>query len=701
MFKNFRNRIKNFLGGDNVFSSISVLPFSKYKKNYSKSDYLSAYEISLYANRAISKRAEKVSEIEFILKRGDKVIEDNKLLGLLYNPSKVFTGREFWALYQKYYDIFGEVYILLDKEMTMGGGNRINELQILRSDLVKPNFSEATGELINVEYRTGKGTKIFQADEIIYAHNPDPVAPLRGESLMRAGIRQIETSTQIDEYQNKVLENGGRVEGVFKFKSVLNKEQLEEIKDKYQEEYGNASRSGLPMFLGGEAEYDKMALTPAEMAYLETKKVTLNDIAILTGVPKSILGSTSDETYANADAAIAIFLRETINPLCKNLCEKLNQVLIPEDLELTFVDPTPENKEDKRKDLETANNINAMTTNEKREMLGLDPIKGGDDILVPMNLVPMGVDNSITPTKKKTITKSPACRQSDETKAQCVSRKIPEIMAEDPSMSQEQAVAIAESLCSKPCKTKSYHPLRNKEIRKAYHALQLKRLDRNSQLVLREVKKYFKGQEERILSKIRTQKSAVVKKELLGEVFTHSLEIRIAKDTILPILSELLNKAAKDSKEIAGSDWEFNETAEIQSWLDKKTDIFAKQINDTTFDKLKSEFEQSFSDGEGTDKLVDRIRETYDGISKGRATTIARTETHGVMQYGTIQGYKQAGLGLKIWVWAPGVKGGVREWHQAMDGEEKPIDTAFSNGLMFPGDPNGGAEEVISCECFI
>jgi len=35
-----------------------------------------------------------------------------------------------------------------------------------------------------------------------------------------------------------------------------------------------------------------------------------------------------------------------------------------------------------------------------------------------------------------------------------------------------------------------------------------------------------------------------------------------------------------------------------------------------------------------------------------------------------------------------------------MDGEEKPIGAAFSNGLMFPGG-SGPAEEVINCECFI
>ena len=34
-----------------------------------------------------------------------------------------------------------------------------------------------------------------------------------------------------------------------------------------------------------------------------------------------------------------------------------------------------------------------------------------------------------------------------------------------------------------------------------------------------------------------------------------------------------------------------------------------------------------------------------------------------------------------------------------LDGEIKPFDESFSNGLMYPGDINGTAEEIINCRC--
>jgi hypothetical protein len=70
-------------------------------------------------------------------------------------------------------------------------------------------------------------------------------------------------------------------------------------------------------------------------------------------------------------------------------------------------------------------------------------------------------------------------------------------------------------------------------------------------------------------------------------------------------------------------------------------------------------------------------------------------------QTGKFEGYKQSGLDIKIWVHRPGAQGGVREDHEAMDGEEVPIGQTFSNGLMYPGEDGAPAEEVINCACTI
>jgi len=66
-------------------------------------------------------------------------------------------------------------------------------------------------------------------------------------------------------------------------------------------------------------------------------------------------------------------------------------------------------------------------------------------------------------TEKKKTEKSPACGMADETKKECVARKIPKLLKEDPEMEQDQAVAIANSICDKQCEKKSIDGIQKTE----------------------------------------------------------------------------------------------------------------------------------------------------------------------------------------------------------------------------------------------
>jgi hypothetical protein len=43
----------------------------------------------------------------------------------------------------------------------------------------------------------------------------------------------------------------------------------------------------------------------------------------------------------------------------------------------------------------------------------------------------------------------------------------------------------------------------------------------------------------------------------------------------------------------------------------------------------------------------------------------------------------------------------TRDTHAAQSGETRGKDEEFSNGLMYPGDPNGAASEVVNCRCWL
>lgn len=248
------------------------------------------------------------------------------------------------------------------------------------------------------------------------------------------------------------------------------------------------------------------------------------------------------------------------------------------------------------------------------------------------------------------------------------------------------------------CKKK--HTFHNKRNRRKYAILQVKSLTVTEKIFLKVVRRYLFRQMDRVIASLDNRVKSYTK-GLEDEVFALELEVKLAKDEFLPWLERVLIEAGQSAVLFQGSEYAFNLTSGLLSTLEKRSELFARTINATTFKKLRTEFAESIELGEDRNKLIKRIENTYGEIAKGRAATIARTEIGVATQTGTFEGYKQAGATIKIWAWAPGVMGGIRDNHQAMDGEEQQIDHPFSNGLMYPLDPSGPAKETINCACTI
>lgn len=84
-----------------------------------------------------------------------------------------------------------------------------------------------------------------------------------------------------------------------------------------------------------------------------------------------------------------------------------------------------------------------------------------------------------------------------------------------------------------------------------------------------------------------------------------------------------------------------------------------------------------------------------------RTKTIARTEGHRIQQTSTADAQRAAkdkGADV-VKQWDATLDGKTRESHRRVDGEIRELDEKFSNGLMYPGDPSGGAAEVVNCRC--
>lgn len=91
----------------------------------------------------------------------------------------------------------------------------------------------------------------------------------------------------------------------------------------------------------------------------------------------------------------------------------------------------------------------------------------------------------------------------------------------------------------------------------------------------------------------------------------------------------------------------------------------------------------------------------YAGISRNKAMRIARTESHRIQCKATADAQwkaKENGADV-VKQWDSSLDKRTRDSHVNVDGEIKELDEKFSNGLMYPGDQNGAAAEVINCRC--
>ena len=118
--------------------------------------------------------------------------------------------------------------------------------------------------------------------------------------------------------------------------------------------------------------------------------------------------------------------------------------------------------------------------------------------------------------------------------------------------------------------------------------------------------------------------------------------------------------------------------------------------------KINAETLQGILQGESMDKIAKRLRNVQE-MNKTQAIRSARTIVTGAENKGRQDSYARAeadGIIIER-TWLATNDSRTRHSHAVLDGETKPIDTPFSNGLMYPGDPSGRPEEVWNCRCTV
>jgi len=153
-----------------------------------------------------------------------------------------------------------------------------------------------------------------------------------------------------------------------------------------------------------------------------------------------------------------------------------------------------------------------------------------------------------------------------------------------------------------------------------------------------------------------------------------------------------------------------------EEWAERYGAKNAASIIKTTKSLVVEKVRRGLANGKTREELVRQILNESPEISAGRARIIVDTEAHTVSQYTSQTLAVQSGLLLnKIWNSVNdertrdfGLSGRVSQFnHRIMNGQTRPISDSFAvprlgggyEALMFPGDPNGSAGNIINCRC--
>ena len=121
-------------------------------------------------------------------------------------------------------------------------------------------------------------------------------------------------------------------------------------------------------------------------------------------------------------------------------------------------------------------------------------------------------------------------------------------------------------------------------------------------------------------------------------------------------------------------------------------------------DYLKTSVRQEISRGIAQSLSYQEIARNIKNTTKvdyNKSLRIAKTEGHRIQcesAYNVQVRAKEKGADV-VKQWDSTLDSRTRESHQKLDGEIVNVNEKFSNGLLYPGDSNGVASEVVNCRC--
>ena len=239
----------------------------------------------------------------------------------------------------------------------------------------------------------------FTGADIIHLRNIGIDGGYTGLSTVQLMAQALGIIRLSDKNTATTLSNGGRMRGILSGNGgtstfgVATQQQLGDVSSQVEDAI-RAGRTVIPV--PQEMKFQTITLSPADAKVLESKQVTIRDIARFFRVHPDLLYEGSNNTYKAAEVPNVMFLTQTLEPLLVQIETELLTKLLPQELwgkrRIRF-----DREALYTTDLQTESlyfekmlQCGVYTVNELRVKKGQAPVPGGDTPLVSANL--KGID---------------------------------------------------------------------------------------------------------------------------------------------------------------------------------------------------------------------------------------------------------------------------------------------------------------------
>lgn len=633
---------------------------------------------------AVNAIASEVANIQLRLYRvaGDKheEVTDHALLDLLDGVNEQMTGIEFKYVMMAHLELTGNFYCLLDGASSETAPPRALYPLNPGSVRVKVDKSSFPYKLSHFEYTIDGKMYHFEPYQILHIKYPDPNDTFVGIGVPQTIPTWIDNDNYAMEYNRKFFQNGASI-GMYIQTETNVEGNLDRIKSSFRSEHtGVQNAHKIPVLPKG-AKLEHTGVTHKDMDFAALTDATRDRILAGFRVSKTILGTAeSDTNRATAETADYVFSKRTIKPKMLMVVSFFNEYLVPrygDDLYLTFIDPTPDDKAARTAEMQAAvGSMPVMTQNEaRRGYLGLGPVEGGDVLMRPSTMEPAGTTAAVegedqTPQLAKTaegrLVKTVRIRTGGKTAHSGAA-----------TLRQKLSEAFKKAFDSKD---KAYVSKGINELTHTEYMEHWKRFADSAEEAEAKLKAVFDSiNAEQKAEVIANLPSATGVTKGLEELFDPKEWINITIDLATPILTALTKDEATAAFSMIGVTGQNiladESTAEA---LERGIAKMATSYNETTLSQLKNVLTEKLNQTGGTNltELTQAVDGVYSFADSRRAGLIAKTESFRAANSANKAAWLQSGV-VKTVKWYTAEDTKVCQFCEELDGKEIAIEDNF------------------------